>query len=153
MTKALFRASVPFTLLLTAAPTVASGYLPMPELRETLRSYRTCFSRLQSAAGADRQLVARRKDKGMAASSDGTTHDVSLEVQSKGVERIGRDHARYAARIRYRNGVTRPDLNQIEYNHSWESHSYECRGRVLITNTAQGYTLSTFEPLAKTPPQ
>ena len=151
MTTAFIRTCLPFALLLTAAPTLASGYIPMPEVRETLRSYRACLVRLQSAEADDRLLVGREKAKSEAAPSDGTTHDVSLEPQSKGVERVGRNHTRYAARVWYRNGAIRPDLDRIEYNHNWEAHSYECQGRVLITNTSQGYTLSTFEPFAIEP--
>jgi hypothetical protein len=151
MTNAFIRTCLRCALLLTATPTLASGYIPMPEVRQTLRSYRACLAQLQSAEAEDHLLIGREKAKTKAASSDGTTRVVSLEAQSKGVERVGRNHARYAARIWYRNGAPRPDLNQIEYSHSWESHSYECQGRVMITNTSQGYTLSTFEPLPTVP--
>lgn len=109
-------------------------------MHEMLPNHRACLARLHTAEKTDRAAALAQT-----AYADGTSREVMVEPRTLGVERIGRKRARYAARILYRHGRLRPDLGQIEYSHSWEEQSLECRGRELITKNSRGHTLSTFE--------
>lgn len=119
---------------------VASGYLPTPEQRETLQSYKACLAVLSAAATEYR---AQAKPKTF--NQDGGFQEVYLEDRSGGVKVIGRKRARYEARIWYHYGFLRDNGTQYEITHSWNGGGYECRGKMLITNLANGYTLSTFQ--------
>ncbi|MCH2236579.1 MAG: hypothetical protein MK060_01710 [Blastomonas sp.] len=131
-------------LALTLYPSlaVASGFQAFPETRERLASKQACLEFLRKAASNDAR-APRPKTIG----ADGTRQTITLEAISKGVERLGRNRARYAAKIWTVNGWPRPDLGQIEYRANWEEHAYECRGRMLTSRLAQGFTSESFEPL------
>lgn len=126
--------------LLYSHAAVASGYLRMPERRETLQSYKACLAVLNSSATEYR---AQAKPKTF--NEDGGFQEIYLEDRSGGVKVIGRKRARYEARIWYHNGFLQDNGTQYEISHSWNGGGYECRDKILITNLANGYTLSTFE--------
>lgn len=121
---------------------MASGFQKMPETRERLASKQACLDFLRQAASND-----ARAPRPETIGADGTRQTMTLEAISKGVESLGRNRARYAAKIWTVNGWPRPDLGQIEYRANWEEHAYECRGRMLISQLAQGFTSESFEPL------
>lgn len=137
-----------FVLPLVLCPSLAmaSGYLPVQESHERLASKQACLAFLRKAAADD-----AIKPKPETIGADGTRRTITLEAISKGVESLGRDRARYAAKIWTVNGWPRPDLGQVEYRANWEKHAYECRGRVLISQLSQGFTSESFEPLKETP--
>lgn len=125
---------------LSFAPAIASDEVELPAMHEMLPNHRACLARLHAAEKADGAAALART-----ANADGTSREVKVEARTKGVERLGQNRARYAARIWYRHGRPGPDLGQIEYSHSWEEERLECRGRELITRSSRGHTLSTFE--------
>lgn len=129
-------------LLLFSSAAMASGTIEMPPQKERLASRQACFDFLRDSAAEDAKSV-----KPETVDADGSRHSVTLEPKSKGIERQGRDRARYAARIWYGNGRPDPERQQIVYRASWEEHSFECRGRTLITQRSNGYTLESFEPM------
>jgi len=125
------------------APAAASGYLPMPELHESLPSFRACLARLSAAYAEDRKAEKPRK-----IAADGSVSAADLETRTKGVERTGRSKARYHGRMWYTHGgIAAHDAAQRELSHSWEEHELTCAGRQLTIRSANGYTLSTFEPI------
>lgn len=134
------RLGVMLYLALSSAPAIASDEVELPAMHEMLPNPRACLARLHAAEAADRAAALART-----ADADGTSREVKVEAKTRGVERVGRKRARYATRIWYRHGRPRPDLGQIEYSHSWEEQSLECRGRELTTRSSRGHTLSTFE--------
>lgn len=111
-----------------------------------MASQKACLAFLRDQAAEDAQLP-----KPETVAADGSRRTVTVEAKSKGVERLGRGRARYAARIWYVNGWPRPDLGQMEYRANWEEHAYECRGRMLVSRTSRGYTSESFEPLQPEP--
>ncbi|MCX8477237.1 MAG: hypothetical protein MT490_15725 [Sphingomonas sp.] len=127
-------------LALPFAPALASDEVELPAMHEMLPNPRACLARLHAAEAAGRAAALA-----LTAYADGTSREVKVEAKTKGVERVGQRRARYAARLWYRHGRPRPDLGQIEYSHSWEEQSLECRGRELVTKSSRGHTLSTFE--------
>jgi hypothetical protein len=126
---------------LVATQATASGMMSLPEQKETLSSYRSCVVRLKQAMKEDKAAPAPRKLR-----EDGSTREVTLDMRSKGVEKLGKQHARYEARIWYHHGRATAEGSQIEVNHSWEHRALECKGNVLTTNASNGFTSSTFEP-------
>ena len=126
---------------LVATQATASGMMSLPEQKETLSSYRSCVVRLKQAMKEDKAAPAPRKLR-----EDGSTREVTLDMRSKGVEKLGKQHARYEARIWYHHGRATAEGSQIEVNHSWEHRALECKGNVLTTNASTGFTSSTFEP-------
>lgn len=133
--------------LLCANAASASGYLPMPERRETLTSHKACVARLNTAAAQLRAQVKPRAFRG-----DGSFQQINLEDRSGGVKTTSREAARYEARLWYHNGRLLEGGTQYEINHSWNHTNLECKGKVLIMTNAQGYTLSTFEPVPTATP-
>lgn len=129
-------------LVLCPSLAMASGYTALPETRERLASKQACLDFLRQAAADDASAP-----KPETIGADGMRQTITVEAISKGVESLGRDRARYAAKIWTVNGWPRPDLGQIEYRANWEEHAYECRGRMLISQLAQGFTSESFEPL------
>lgn len=129
-------------LICQTAPAWASGTMRMPEMNQKMESFRACLAFLEARAAEDAARAAP-----MTIDAKGDRKSVSVERRSEGIERKGKSTARYAARIWYSFGRPRPDLGQIEFSTSWEEHDYQCRGRALISNTAQGYTLSSFVPM------
>lgn len=125
----------------------ASGYLPMPERRETLASYKSCLARLEASAAGHRAQVKPRTFK-----EDGSFQEIQLEDSKGGVQVTGRKAARYEARLWYHNGRLHVDGTFYEINHNWDQTNHECRGKKLIMSDAQGYTLSTFEPVPPSAP-
>lgn len=136
----------PFAALLFPPAALASGFLKMPEIRETLSSHSACLSRLVRT-----QAEFKAQVKATVTDPDGSSQAILLDEKTKGVERSGRRQAVYSARLWYTNGRVRADLGQKEFSSSWEETNLECRGRVLITNNAQGYTLNSFEDLVIQP--
>lgn len=136
----LLRLGIIFYLALPFASAVASDEVELPPMHEMLPSHRACLARLHAAEKTDRAAALARTPY-----ADGTSREVKVEAKTMGVERIGRERARYAARIWYEHGRPRPDLGQTEYSHSWDEQRLECRGRELIVNSSRGHTLSTFE--------
>jgi hypothetical protein len=126
---------------LVATPATASGTMSLPEQKETLSSYRSCVVRLKQAMKEDKAAPAPRKLR-----EDGSTREVTLDMRSKGVEKLGKQHARYEARVWYHHGRATAEGSQVEVNHSWEHRALECMGNVLTTNASNGFTSSTFEP-------
>ncbi len=126
---------------LVATPATASGTMALPEQKETLSSYRSCVVRLKQAMKEDKAAPTPRKLR-----DDGSTREVTLDMRSKGVEKQGKQHARYEARIWYHHGRATAEGSQIEVSHSWEHRALECKGNVLTINASNGFTSSTFEP-------
>lgn len=129
-------------LLCSASMAAASGTLLSPERRQTMESFDACLAYLEESAAQDRKSEAP-----LSRDAEGNRRVVTVERRTGGVERSGKAGARYGARLWYSNGRPRPDLGQIEWRASWEEHDYECRGRMLIINTSQGYTLESYEPM------
>lgn len=132
--------------LLCPALAGASGTIEAPAQDERMASQKACLAFLRNRAAEDAQL-----SKPETVAADGSRQTVTVETKSKGVERLGRGRARYAARLWYVNGWPRPDLGQMEYRASWEEHSYECRGRKLVSRTSRGFANASFEPLQAGP--
>jgi hypothetical protein len=124
----------------------ASGMVEMPPRRERMGSRLACIAFLEERAVEDAHLARPES-----VDADGSRHSVTVETRSKGVERTGRNRARYSARIWYGHGIPRPDLGQIVYRASWDEHTYECKGRMLEIRTAQGFTNENYEPLPAAP--
>ncbi len=138
-------------LLLTAlvlGPSIASasGAVEMPPRQERMSSRKACIAFLEERAVEDAHLARPES-----VDADGSRHSVTVEIRSKGVERTGRNRARYSVRVWYGHGIPRPDLGQIVYRASWDEHTYECRSRMLTTRTAQGFTNENYEPLPAAP--
>ena len=129
-------------LILCSSLAMASGFQQMPETRERLASPQACLAFLRQAASDD-----ARAPKPETIGADGMRQTITVEAKSQGVENLGGNRARYAAKIWVVNGWPRPDLGQIEYRANWEEHAYECRGRVLISRTSRGFTSESFEPM------
>jgi len=126
--------------LATGGSALASGIMEMPPISETLKSHRVCLARLEAAQTADRRQVAPPVEL-----PDGQIREVTVEDKSGGIKSLGRQHARYEARVWYHNGRARADLGKIETSHSWNGQLLECRGKVLTTTNSNGFTLSTFD--------
>jgi hypothetical protein len=125
----------------------ASGYMTAPEFRQKMPSFKACLKQLEATAAANRkQLKPRTFDP------DGGFQQVSIQAISDGVETTGRNSARYDAKLWFHNGRLNKDGTQYEINHSWTQSGFECRGKTMIINGSQGYTLSTFEPVASKAP-
>jgi len=118
-----------------------SGTLKTPETRETLRSPDACLAVLRARVGEDGRKGIRET-----IAPDGSRRAVTVEVKVPLSRRGAPDEARYAARIWYTTGLPQPDHGMVKYRTSWEEHSYECRGRILITQTSQGFASERFEP-------
>lgn len=124
-------------------PALASGYIPMPDRYETLPSFRACLVRLEAAYAEDLNAQKPRTFK-----DDGGYSEVGLETRTKGIEHSGRKKARYHGRIWYAHGrIATHDSTQREVSHSWREQELLCEGRKLTVKGAEGYTLSTFEPI------
>lgn len=130
------------TLLSSASIAAASGTITLPERQQKMESFGACLAFLEDSAAQDRKSEAP-----LSRDAEGNRRTVTVERKTKDVERSGKASARYGARVWYSNGRPRPDLRQIEYRTSWNEHVYECRGRILIINTSQGYTLESYEPM------
>ena len=125
------------------APAQASGYIPMPDMHETLPNFRACLARLEAAYAEDRNAEKPRTFE-----DDGGYSEVGLETRTKGVEHTGRNKARYHGRLWFAHGrITSHDATQREVSHSWREQELLCEGRKLTVKGSQGYTLSTFEPI------
>ena len=141
-----FLSSILLTAFLANAA-LASGYMVAPEMRQKMPSFEACLAQLEERASEHRkQLISRTF------APDGGFREVNLEALSEGVKITGRKSARYEAKIWYHNGSPNKDGTQYEINHSWDQSGYDCREKTLIINASQGYTLSTFEPVATMKP-
>ncbi len=130
-------------VIIPLASAQASGYIPMPDNHETLPSFRACLARLEAAKAGDAKTVQPRT-----VAADGSTSEVAVESRSSGIERNGKKKARYHGRIWYAHGrIAAHDAAQREVSHSWQEQELLCDGRKLTIKSAQGYTLSSFEPI------
>ena len=130
------------TLLCSASIAAASGTIASPERQQTMESFGACLAFLEDRAAQD-----RKSEVPLTIDAEGNRRTVTVERKTKGVEQPDKASARYGARVWYSNGRPRPDLRQIVYRASWNEHEYECRGRILIINTSQGYTLESYQPM------
>lgn len=125
----------------------ASGYISAPETRLKMPSFKACLDdQKASASEHSKQVKPRTFDP------DGGFREVGIEALSNGVQITGRKSARYESKIWYHNGSLVQDGTQYEISHSWNHARYECLGKTAVINGAQGYTLSTFEPVASNAP-
>jgi hypothetical protein len=125
-----------------ACVAMASGFSPMPEVRQTFPSFKACVANLRTT---NAEHLRRVKPKTF--NTDGGFQEVYLEDRSGGVKVFKHKAARYEARVWYHNGRLLEGSLQYAVSHSWEQTNLECQGKVLITKNASGYTLSTFEPV------
>ncbi|MEI4509390.1 MULTISPECIES: hypothetical protein [unclassified Sphingopyxis] len=129
-------------LLCSASMVAASGTVSSPERQQTMESFDACLAYLEDSAAQDSKSEAP-----LSGDAEGNRRIVTIERRTDGIERSGKASAHYGARVWYSNGRPRPDLGQIEWRASWEEHDYKCRGRMLIINTSQGYTLESYQPM------
>ncbi len=127
----------------------ASGQMSILAVPVSFTSHRACVAALKAAYAEDARLV-----EPLTVAADGKRREVT--VDSKGVERLGPQLARYEVTIWYHNGGLRTDLPQpqIETSHSYEHPIHQCEGKTMKTSGDRGFTLSTFEPVTVSePPQ
>lgn len=139
------------TILLTvflSNAAFASGYIATPEEHQKMPSFKACLAQIEARALEHRKLLKARTF-----GPDGGFREVGIEAISNGIKITDRKNARYEAKIWYHNGRLLKDGTQYEISHSWNHSGYECRSKTLIINASQGYTLSTFEPIAAKSPQ
>lgn len=125
----------------------ASGQMPILAVPEHFASHQACVAALEAAYAEDARQVAP-----LTVAADGKRREVTMD--SKGVERLGPQLARYDVTIWYHNGGLRTDLPepQIETSHSYEHPIRQCEGKTMKTSGNRGYTLSTFEPVTAPEP-
>jgi hypothetical protein len=129
-------------LLAVQEPAIASGTIPLPEVTETLQNHQDCLARLAHAHSEQKMQVSPKT-----ISADGSSREVSFTSATQGVEKATADIARYEGRVWYHHGQKTVDGKQMEVSHSWSEVKLICNGKLLTAGGAQGYTLSTFEPL------
>ncbi len=129
-------------LLCNASMAAASGSVAMPEQQQKMANFEACLAFLEESAAQDRKSEAP-----LTKDAEGNRRAVTVERRTDGVERPSKASARYGARVWYSNGKPLPEFGKIEYRASWDEHDYECRGRMLIINTSQGYTLESYIPI------
>lgn len=129
-------------LLCSASMAAASGTISSPERQQAMESFDACLAYLEDSAAQDGKSEAP-----LSRDATGNPRVVTVERRTDGIERSAKASARYGARVWHSNGRPREDLGQIEWRASWEEHDYECRGRMLIINMSQGYTLESYEPM------
>ncbi|TPM37207.1 hypothetical protein [Mesorhizobium sp. B2-3-4] len=117
----------------------ASGHVPVPSSSQEFTSHEACRAMLQEAYDADRKQIAPMKR-----ASNGDTHEVALET--KGVESIGPQRARYEATVWFDNGRFDNKLQATETSHTFERHLRECWGKTLRVSGENGFTMSTWDP-------
>lgn len=132
--------------VLMAGPALASGYIPPIEVRDVKASHAACVAVMDKIA---QQNAAAVKSKTFAA--DGSSHEVTLEAISKGVERLSKTKAQYQAKLWYSNGTPRADISKTMYRASWDETNLTCQSKVLIAKNSQGFTSEGFSP-PETPP-
>lgn len=143
------RAAVCAAALGLSALAHASGQMSILSVPVRFASHQACVAALEAAYAEDARQVTP-----LTVAADGKRREVT--VDSKGVERLDPQLARYEVTIWYHNGGLRTDLPQpqIETSHSYEHPIRQCEGKTLKTSGNRGYTLSTFEPVtAPEPPQ
>ncbi len=126
--------------LAVSGSVMAGGTLPVLPVTETMPDFAACLARLEGYAREDQaQVMARQTDP------TGLIREVTLVTV--GVESTAATKARYEATLWFHAG--RPDvaLKQVETSHSYQTRSRTCDGGILTTEGADGYTLSTFDPL------
>lgn len=129
-------------LLCSASMAAASGTVSLPERQQAMKSFDACLVYLKDSAAQDSKSEAP-----LSRDAEGNRRVVTVERKTDGIEQSGKAGARYGARVWHSNGRPRPELGQIEWRANWEEHDYECRGRMLIINTSQGYTLESYQPM------
>ncbi|NTG51689.1 hypothetical protein G6M04_30285 [Agrobacterium rhizogenes] len=115
----------------------ASGRLPIPPVFEEFKSHSACIAALEAYFKEDQKQV-RPKSAG---------NLPGVELITEGVNRIGRDQARYGARMWRHHVRIHEDLRQTETSHSYEYRLRVCEGKTMQITGEDGYTSSTFEPL------
>lgn len=125
--------------VLAGTPILASGSIEIPETRTKLASFEACVAALAQKAAEDRKL-----EMPMTFDGKGGFRTVALESRTGGVQRTADREAKYEGRIWYGVGLLLDD-GMIERNASWREARWACRGRTLIQNGGQGFTLNSFE--------
>lgn len=120
-----------------------SGHLPLPPETETFISPEACIAALEKVYALD-----RKRTEAQTVTSNGDTREVNLDT--KGIVKVGGNRTRYEATIWFSNGIYRSDLSQTETSHSYQHFIRECDGATMRTIGDQGYTLSTFDPAEPT---
>lgn len=123
----------------SSAPILASGSIEIPETRKKLASFEACVAALVQKAAEDRNL-----ESPMTFDGKGRFRTVALESRTGGVHQTADREAKYEGRIWYGVGWLLDD-GMIERIASWQEDRWTCRGRTLIQNRGQGYTLGSFE--------
>lgn len=134
--------SLAAVLLCSGSVAAASGTISSPERQQKMESFETCLAFLEESAAQDSKSEAP-----LTKDAEGNRRAVTVERSTKGVEQTGKTRARYGARVWRSFGRPIPDFKQVEYRASWDDHDYECRGRMLIINMSQGYTLESYQPM------
>jgi hypothetical protein len=128
--------------LCVSSSLLSSGYLPLIETREKLKSHSACFARLQTAYNQHRSKETTKTEY-----NDSSRREVVLVSATNGVAIINRFKAQYVGRIWHHNGIKNLSTGQIETSHSWDEVDMRCAGKMLISTGSSGYTQSTFDPL------
>ena len=117
----------------------ASGQLPVPPSTEQFKSHEACLAALEDTYAQDKKQIRPKKRE-----ANGDTREVTLDT--KGIESLGPNHARYEATLWYHNGRLDSELQKTETSHTYERLLSECTDKTLQTSGENGYTLSTFDP-------
>lgn len=135
------RASVIAAVAAVLLPTsgYASGRLPIPASTQRFASSQACLAALEGFHEQDQRQIAPKKR-----APNGDTREVDLDT--KGIEHLGPDHARYEATIWYHSGRFRADFQQTETSHTFERRLRECDGKTLHISGENGFTMSTLDP-------
>jgi hypothetical protein len=123
-------------------PAQASGYIQMPEQTQMFPSFNSCLKAMEDAYRVDQAQV-----KPETTTVDGAIRSVTFESATSGIKWLSRRKTHYVGRVWFHNGRLRPELDQIEANHSWQQTDLMCNGRVMTRKPASGFTLSTFDPI------
>ena len=121
----------------------ASGYLPRIEIKTTFGNHRACLAEMTRAY---REQSAQQSARTVA--GDGATREVSFASSTNGIAIIKAKTANYVGRVWYHNGRQNETIGQMEVSHTWEEIVMRCDGKTLTSGGANGYTLSTFEPIS-----
>jgi hypothetical protein len=130
------------TLPIMSTPAQASGYIEMPERTQAFASFNSCLKFMEDAYRVDQAQV-----KPETTTVDGAIKSVTFESATSGIKWLSKRKTHYVGRVWFHNGRLRPEIDQIEANHSWQQTDLMCNGRVMTLKPASGFTLSTFDPI------
>jgi hypothetical protein len=119
----------------------------MIETTMQLQSHNTYVAELHAAyAGHQKQVSSK------VVAEDGSTREVTLHSATSGVKIIGPSEARYEGRMTYVHGTVLRDVGQMRYQDSWTETLMHCKGKLLSSGGARGFSSGNYVPLAE-PPQ